>query len=212
MSQETKPATLGNIIESDVVSNIFEFLGFKESTRSFCKANKLCQRKYIDFYTTTKLNSQPTAKLIEKEGRMICGILDALKWAVLDLGLAQLSPQAMSVVKDMNDLHALRGMGLYGDLVKLNVYTYSYWHRAAAAAGVFSWLLEAVKINPELKVPVERDVQYWKDSRVSGDFFLLFDREDGSVLVSTDLKKVSTITIACVASIFHPIITYVHTA
>lgn len=184
--------SLRNILESDVILTVIQFIGIKDATRSFCRVNKLCQRKYREAYTTTKLNAKPIAKLVESEGRKICEILDALRWAVLDLQLAKLSPAAARVVHNMNDLQSLRGMGLHEDLGRLNMYVYSYWHKGAASAGVFQWLKDAVKINPHLtwKASVEQDVQYWKDSRVFGDFFILFDREDGTVLVSTDFLKV----------------------
>ena len=197
MSTDTRrtsvKTTLGNVLESDVISNVVQFLGIKEAARAFCLLNKLALKKYVAAYTTTKPNAAPTAKLIEKEGRKVCIILDIIRYAVVDLRLAELSPQAQRVVRNINDLQTIRGMGMLGDLAKLNVYSYTYWHRGTSSVGVFQYLKDCLKVNKDrdLDLEVERDVQYWKDSRVFGDFFLLFDREDGSILVSADFQKVS---------------------
>lgn len=191
-SPTSTKTTLGNILESDVITNVIQFLGFKETARRFCLLNKLARKRYIAAYSTTKPNTTPTAKLIEKEGRKVCIILDVLRYAVVDLQLAELSPQAKRVVRGINDLQTIRGMGMMEDLAKLNVYSYSYWHRGTGSVGAFQYLKDCLKVNKHMNVnvEVERDVQYWKDSRVFGDFFLLFDREDGSILVSSDFQKV----------------------
>jgi len=158
--------TLGNVLESDVISNVMQFLGIKETARRFCLLNKLALKKYVAAYSTTKTNTVPTAKLIEKEGRKVCIILDIIRYAVVDLHLAELSPQAKRVVRSINDLQTIRGMGMLEDLAKLNVYSYSYWHRGTGTVGVFQYLKDCLKVNKnmDMDLEVERDVQYWKDS------------------------------------------------
>ncbi len=122
----------------------------------------------------------------------MCEILEALRYAVLDLGMATISPAASKIIKNYNDLQLLRQKGMYDDLMRLNVGVYSYWDRCAAPMGVFAWLKEILTENPHLKwgPAVERDVKFWKDSRIFGDFFVLFDRHDGTVMLSPDCKRV----------------------
>lgn len=78
--------TLGNVLESDVISNVVQFLGMKEAARGFCLLNKLALKKYFAAYTTTKPNAVPTAKLIEK--RRSEGVHHSGHYSVRSGGLA----------------------------------------------------------------------------------------------------------------------------
>eukprot|EP01034_Spumella_vulgaris_P046789 gene46789-58347_t len=103
-----------------------------------------------------------------------------------------MSPAAKKVVHGFQDLQKLRGMGLYEDLMALNAKVYSYWYRGTSGEGALAYLKGTLSVNPQVNwgPGIENDVQYWKDSRVFGDFYILFDREDGTVLLSLDYQKV----------------------
>ncbi len=179
-------------VDSDLIHEIVYFLGFAESGKTFTRLSKMCNKKHRESFSTLRTKEEFCGRLVEKEGRMICAVLDVLRYAVYDLGMQSLSPAASKVVKSMNDLQTLRPMGLHEDLARLNVGVYSYWDRAAATEGVYPYFLGCVEANPHMNFApaVERDVKYWRDSRVFGDFYLLFDRQDGAILLSNDFQKV----------------------
>lgn len=184
--------SFSSAVESDTFRDVLHHLGAKNSTKTFCILNKACLKRHINVFSTAKPGSLVNGRLKESDGRVMCEVLELLRFAVFDLGMAQLSPAAQRVVKSYNDLYTLRSMNLYGDLMRLNIGVYSYWDRCAGTNGVYQWFIDMLKCNPHMKLDkeVDRDVKYWRDSRVFGDFYLLFDRHDGTVLVSLNYQKV----------------------
>jgi hypothetical protein len=154
-----------------------------------------------------------TAKPIEESGRRLSNILDIARLYAFDMGLVQLNPTAERIVKQTKDVSGLRRPDLYGELMKLNVALYSYWGNtfATPTRGVF----HAFKrdYGPHLdefgwKSVVENDLPYWQSSRVFGHFIVLFERPDGTVLVSEDYKRVYLVLglAQSIAEVVYPII------
>lgn len=80
---------------------------------------------------------------------------------------------------------------------QLNEEMYNHWDCLPQAPenGIFQELLKA-QANPDIAksllegVDLMEDAQYWKMSRVFGEFVVLFDRPDGTIMVSKDLSAV----------------------
>jgi hypothetical protein len=77
------------------------------------------------------------------------------------------------------------------DLQRMNVGVYSYWDRSAADSkyGVINWFESIAPENNWLE-PFKRDVRFFKQDRVFGEFILLFDTPSGAILVSDDYQRV----------------------
>ncbi len=131
--------------------------------------------------------------MIESEGRIMSGMLDYLRYSAFSIGGASVSPAAKKILRDFNDFHKLRENGLMEDIQRMNVMMYSYWDTSVAATGVFDRLIKFVEFNPSIvswNTRLENDTKYWRDTRVFGDFYILFDRIDGSILVSSNYETV----------------------
>lgn len=116
-----------------------------------------------------------------------------MRFTVIQYDAVILSSVADQLIRTSTDLHKLRQQHLYSDLAKLDNGIYQYWTTYKGQPGVISWVRELMSMNPQIsewEVPMERDVRYWKDSRICDEFFMLFVRKDGTVLVSKDYSYV----------------------
>ena len=80
-------------------------------------------------------------------------------------------------------------------LARLTAFAYSYWDRSPSRAlgnrGTYEFLLECARSNPEALDPavVKEQVRPWGSARVTGRFYALLERGDGTVLVEEDPER-----------------------
>jgi hypothetical protein len=106
-----------------------------------------------------------------------------------------ISLKEQTLVKTFHDIPLLRqNPELLEELLKLNYTMYSHWnYNIEGGAGVFNYLLGLVTINKDLPMFQQINIDHiyaWPGRRVCEDFFVLFERRDGTILISDDLKVV----------------------
>lgn len=83
------------------------------------------------------------------------------------------------------NLKVLRQHGLQTDVNSMTTSTYTNWSSTPGTPyhGVFQEFASRLSAEAE-KQALDEDAQYWHSSRVYGEFIVLFDRPDGTILVS----------------------------
>ena len=114
------------ICDQGLIDLVIDFLGAKLSFQILSALNKKCVDIVANHHSFP--NSEVIGgRLVESSGRQLCGILELLRYACLDLHLVTISPQARSIVKSSDDLYHLRQRHLFSDLMMLDNGMYSYW-------------------------------------------------------------------------------------
>jgi hypothetical protein len=181
--------------ELGLFSELLQYCGFQDSVRSLSSANQ-CFYQQIKKHFYDVRQSVIDARPQEESGRMINIILDICRFSVFDMHLVSVSKEARSILCCINDLIKLRSSAaLYKDLNSLNAGMYTHWERSSSSGhhGVFNYLLNTVKHNnhtDDMRDRISKYVMYWKADRITGEFFVLMDRPDGTILLSGDFKRV----------------------
>eukprot|EP01031_Cornospumella_fuschlensis_P030444 gene30444-36792_t len=141
------------------------------------------------------------AHLLEPSASRLNFLLDTGRMYTYSSGLAVLPKEVVEIIK-IAGLQALRRTPqsmMY--LRSLNVKMYTHWYGTPSDPehGIYAHLDEGferrkeMKTYPEAKLlrqNFEQDCRFWGTSRVTGNLIVLFDRPDGSVLVSGDFQHV----------------------
>ena len=186
---------LRKLSDHHVLIDVFKFVGLREGVKTVMVVSKYCLNQYKSFLLVHK-DGVINGKSEESSGRLLCSVLDIGRYASVDLCTVALSSKAQRIVRSVNDLGLLRRGDLYGDLIRLNGAMYSYWYSTPATpkSGVYHYMQECAAMNqstiPEMSGALEADVKHWINDRVYGDFFVLVERRDGTILVSNDFQKV----------------------
>lgn len=177
--------------EALIITAICEYLDITARYRIFRYINKLCLQ--VVRQLSIRFPEIKKAKLVEPAGRAFSLILDVLRFGALDIGVA-VSAKANSLVKSIDDMHSLRqSQELLQELQKINYSMYSHWKNDVVGnPGVFNYLLGVMDLNPGMfTYPVDWNQVYsWCERRKCENFFVLFERVDGTVLLSEDLQEV----------------------
>lgn len=80
------------------------------------------------------------------------------------------------------------------DLQKVAASIYAHWHTLrlqndCMGSGIFDIVNEDLKNFQDILL-AQKEMKFWYSSRIFGEFVVLFDRPDGTILVSADLSKV----------------------
>lgn len=177
-----------------VTENIFEYLGLKDSL-AFSETNKGTRISlHRLFRSTTPIAID--AHMIESVGKTLCSMLDYLRLSVNnDLSCATISSKANKYLMQSHEANGLRQIGCHEDLLMLNSQLWTYWDRTPSDPDLgLLKILQSVAANNEpvreaWETAIERDVKYWKNARVHGLFYVLFERPDGTILASEDMKR-----------------------
>eukprot|EP01031_Cornospumella_fuschlensis_P031993 gene31993-38684_t len=124
-------------------------------------------------------------------------ILDLAKTIVYSLGLANLPPKVAAIV-EKDGAEVIRTKYKWMTLhMLLHSCIFTYWHGPDHLTDVYRSLQAKLRDNCtkgdiwyEVLDCFQHDCPYWWTSRVYDSFILLFDRPDGTVLVSEDSDKV----------------------
>jgi hypothetical protein len=179
-------------LEFSLWMSIAKFVGFSETQRNFAQVTKA----FYYFFERSKLQLHPLvedAHLVEVSGRSLSELLDIARFSVYAYGLSTISPAAANILKSGIVAMPLLRRGYMNDLAALNSGVYSYWDNLGSAPeGVFDYIKSTSDANPHCKYHshIEQDVQYWRTSRLFGDFYVVCCRPDGTVIMSKNLEKV----------------------
>jgi len=111
------------------------------------------------------------------------------------IGDVHLSKEAENFLQLGNSTFQLAHVGCNDDALNLIGGVFTYWDRFTITPnkGVLTYLKETAKLNPHLTTmwenAIDEDIQYWRDSRVTGDFYVLFERCDGTILIQYERNK-----------------------
>jgi hypothetical protein len=121
-------------------------------------------------------------------------ITDTLKVAAFVMGSVGLSEEATKVLQNTNNIQSLQTDQYYFEYYTLAGAVYTNWDCTPydANRGSYHEFREMMyeHENADLWAAIDEDVQYWKSTRVFDHYMVLFDRDDGTVVVSSDLKRV----------------------
>eukprot|EP01040_Poterioochromonas_malhamensis_P003005 gene3005-3192_t len=174
-----------HILQTEVTLNILPYLGYPDLLRSYCRLTKKTLKIFLDYFICHKDVEEVCRGTLQGDSRekilqFIHGARDA-ESAVQrsgDLRILQTSPQLML------------------DYFRINVNVYTNWEGTASEPhkGIFHYMLESIQESKEGKDFLYKefieDCRYWNSSKVFGDFIVLMERRDGSILVSADCNKV----------------------
>jgi hypothetical protein len=213
------------LLDSDIIHCLIDCLGFKECLQRLSLLNKTSyDAVFNDFMIYTKRKSKnigskkraaevKRAKPLEESARRYCHIFDVARYLMFLSNVVKVSSQAREAVRLTGTIHALRtSTDLMTDLHALNEGVFAFWHSLPSdpSHGIFHHLQKQIEKEGDQACieALNKDCVYWESSRVHGTFIVLFDRPDGTILVSQDLKRVYLVlgleqTIGTVTNFIH---------
>lgn len=186
--------TFASISNEIVIETIAKFLGLKEALKSIALVEKFLYRLVINSLKCKK--DLKTSKLEETSGRLFCELIEYGRSFTINSGVVKISREAEEIYEKTRNCLALRSHGYMKDLNTLNAAMYTYWKGTPGTPkrGAFKHLQQIAEANPSISETwskaLNADCKYWLSSRISGDFFVLFERVDGTVFISADYKHV----------------------
>lgn len=183
-----------------VVSKVMKFLGFKESMKGIGSVNKTHRQILIE--GTIIMNKTREGRLDELSGSILSCILNAGRLypfvgQLVDDNPKEFSVKATSHLMKTYDTRGLKGLGFRIEEARLNASMYTYWKRTPQSKtdGSLNYIRENVtKLHSisqdQVETAVDRDVKYWRESRVFDTFGVLLERSDGTIVISQDLRRV----------------------
>ena len=182
------------ILLSDyIIDIILQFNGFLFSSLIYSVLSKACKKKYVKLY---KLSEEEGGKVTESTGMLYCDIMDACRYQCVINGSITISDGARQFLDKYNTSFQLAQAGFTTDLIKVKGAVFTYWSGffSTPTKGCLNYIREVAKNNPDIQTEwehaIERDVKYWLDSKVYGDFYVLLERRDGTTMTDKKTKKV----------------------
>ncbi len=188
-----------HVLQTEVTLNILPYLGYPDLLRSYCRLTKKTLQIFLDYFICHKDVEEVSGGTLQGDSQVkILYLLDVAKNFVYVLDLIGLSPQAkLALAESDGDLRVLLSSeDLILDFFRINVAAYSNWEGTASTPyqGIFHYVLAYIESNKAAKDFLYKDFledcPYWNSSKVFGDFIVLMERPDGTILVSVDYSKV----------------------
>jgi len=135
------------------------------------------------------------ARISEPLGRALATLLDMMRYATVAIGVCKsLSPRCKQILRSFNDIEKVYEE-YSQDLLIMNaeMYTYlEYDFSGEPNTGVLNYASRVCEMNPGTPLedlPVAQ-AKYFTEYRITGNFHILLERPDGTIVISEDLKKV----------------------
>lgn len=188
--------SIGNfkdLFESDIAFRLLPYLGLIDSVRCYILLTRECYKRALLWYNVHK--DVEKAKLLIPSGMKFNSILDYGRFCCFDQRLQSIRPDAEAAVRRSGHLQVLRCPQFYSELNALNVAMYTYMDATSfdPTRGIYDDLVAINKMKDfkdNWGNSLEEDVIYWTSSRVVGNFIVLFERPDGTIMVSDDYQHV----------------------
>lgn len=186
-----------DLLISDLAPIIISFLPIRFILLSYAVVSKNTL-KVTSNYLLKKDDLVKDAKPLEESARLFCSILDTFRLVSHHVANNFLTPEAQEYLNMFQSIDFLRQPHLMNDLYKLNLGMYRYWSSSPrninegvyhAVTKYYQKSLEGKNRNPYENALVE-DCIYWNSSRIFGDFTILFERPDGTILISENYQEV----------------------
>jgi hypothetical protein len=136
------------------------------------------------------------ARPIHESAARICYLLDTARFMAMNLNLVpDFTEEVKETVNTFGHVQVLRQPGnrcYINELARLTAAAYTYWHSLPSDPkhGLFDLVRERLGEDSMFSTALATDCPYWQSSRVYDTFIVLFDRIDGTVIVSKDLQRV----------------------
>eukprot|EP01040_Poterioochromonas_malhamensis_P003008 gene3008-3195_t len=191
--------TTYQVLQTEVTLNILPYLAYPDLLRSYCRLTKKTLQIFLDYFICHKDVEEVCEGTLQGDSReKILHFLDAVKNFVYILDLVSISPLAKAALTESGgDLRVLQfSQDLLLEFFRINVTAYSNWEGTASNPyqGIFHYVLAYIESNEAVKDFLYKefmeDCRYWNSSKVFGDFIVLMERPDGTILVSSDCSKV----------------------
>eukprot|EP01040_Poterioochromonas_malhamensis_P014463 gene14463-16008_t len=188
-----------HILQTEVTLNILPYLGYPDLLRSYCRLTKKTLQIFLDYFICHKDVEEVNGGTLQGDSReILSSTLHRARDVVHEMGLAGISPQAeLAVQLSGGDLGILRkSQRSLLEYFQININVYKYWERTPddPHKGIFHCLLADIESDETERAfrykEFMEDCPYWNSSKVFGDFIVLMERRDGSILVSADYSKV----------------------
>lgn len=182
------------IFLSDIIMNkIIKFCGLMDSVLCYSVTSKGCRMKFIRL---ERINHEEGGVLIESSARLFSDIMNMARRSCIETGNVTISKEAMKFLSKRNNTFELSHAGLFEDLMMIKGSMFSHWNGFphSPTKGVLNSLCETAKLNPDIcdiwEEAIDSEVKYWKDSKIYGDFHILFERRDGTIMIENETKNV----------------------
>eukprot|EP01040_Poterioochromonas_malhamensis_P003007 gene3007-3194_t len=188
-----------HILQTEVTLNILPYLGYPDLLQSYCRLTKKTLQIFLDYFICHKDVEEVCGGTLQGDSReILSSTLHRARDVVHEMGLAGISPQAeLAVQLSGGDLGILRkSQRSLLEYFQININVYKYWERTPddPHKGIFHCLLADIESDETERAfrykEFMEDCPYWNSSKVFGDFIVLMERRDGSILVSADYSKV----------------------
>eukprot|EP01040_Poterioochromonas_malhamensis_P003006 gene3006-3193_t len=188
-----------HILQTEVTLNILPYLGYPDLLRSYCRLTKKTLKIFLDYFICHKDVEEVNEGTLQGDSReKMSSLIHKARDLVYELGLVELSSQAeLCVQLSGGDLGILKkSLRTLLEYFQIDLYVYKYWEKTPndPLKGIFHFLHTNIESNETersfLYKEFMEDCPYWNSSKVLGNFIVLMERRDGSVLVSTDYSKV----------------------
>lgn len=188
-----KMVSLQTILESDAALTLIPMLGLVDSVCMYSRLTKQCHKRLQEYLLHHKTNSS-NGTPFRSSWQVFTNFLDAFRRCAHALGCATISSEGSALLeKAHGNLDPLRQKGLVKDINQLNTAMYTHWNSRPLVPhkGIFHHVASCIlNENGAYKRALTEDVQFWNSSRIHGEFIVLFDRPDGTIVVSKDCQNV----------------------
>lgn len=134
--------------------------------------------------------SVENAHLTVERGQALYFVLNSARRCIFDFGHAKLSKEGRRIMQRGADFQQLARERVE-DLKELTTMVYTRWDSLAhpECKTIIQYIKATADVNgvPGVDEDIEKNVKYFKTSRVHNDFFALFSREDGTILVEANM-------------------------
>ena len=184
------------ILLSDVITkNIISFYGIINATKYYSIISKECRKSFVRL---TRIYLEEDGILIEDKARLFSDLMNCARCACLRTGSTAISRKALSFLESNNwNTFQMFSAGFADDVMLLKGAMFSFWYGfpLTPTSGVFGYVRETAKyqtteVCDTWNIALDLEVKYWNDNRVYGDFFVLFERRDGTIMIDKNTKIV----------------------
>jgi hypothetical protein len=189
-----------NFFASEIIFHLFKFVRASDLLKVYQLINNTTRNRIILYLRLLPEEGRHGARLISKDARhLFQQILDRADKTAVNLAVTKITEKAKETFLQKN-VDAIRiDDETTIDYFLLHIGMFANWtsHLNVYNTGVFHYLYDSLNNDPSFKIEFPqwrevfiRDCQYWGDSYVFDDFIVLFERPDGTILVSSDMKRV----------------------
>jgi hypothetical protein len=185
---------LNTFIQLEVSLNSFPYLGLRDLLLRYSLINKTCLQKVIQYVTVHRTGVTEGRLSSEESIDQLSSLIEEARKCLLNYPFVQVSPEARKAIQTTGGLEILdKTLPLLIDYCRFCAYLWSFWHKTINAAyePASRMLREIIDAkHPDWRHPFATECRYWNSNKTFGKFIVLFERPDGTILVSENFQRV----------------------